>query len=479
MNNRFTSHPVRELSMRLTRILAILLYAAAFMAVPVLAQEVTYLDAPKVVPGSTVEMQSPEYWTSRIDGDPDRVIMTPAQIERFNERNRVKSYRFTDINGKEYSALSSRGFLVDDPLTILTFPGDSVRVMLEHDRKYLESRTFYDFRNRTWDEDMKNELLEAVDAGSVPDVITPRHGILVEHTHNRKFPTHLKAWPEQDSWLNSFGNTCLDAGMPVAILHETKDRDWYYVRSEIHFGWVPAVNVAVGSIAELDDYLSSPDFIVSCAYKVPVYSAEGQHGFIMDLYMGARLTMAGRDTGGYRVLVPFRKPDGSFSTVPGLVEPEAPVSVGYQPYTQRNLIDTFFTVLYKPWSSGDSYYYRHCCGTVRGVLRTFGIKVMNSTTLQLHASDHVISFPEDTPNDEKHRLLEDCEPGLTLIGSRAHVIMYLGKADGRYFVIHSTGYDYPENDTTVRMVRRVNVNDTMLPGGSQVDTWTYICTLKP
>ncbi len=39
-------------------------------------------------------------------------------------------------------------------------------------------------------------------------------------------------------------------------------------------------------------------------------------------------------------------------------------------------------------------------------------------------------------------------------------------------------WDIAEDDT-IMMVRRVNVNDTELPGGSHIDTWTYICALKP
>jgi hypothetical protein len=179
------------------------------------------------------------------------------------------------------------------------------------------------------------------------------------------------------------------------------------------------------------------------------------------------------------VLVPFRKSDGGFEAVPGLVKPDAGVSVGYQPFTQRNIITTFFAKLNDPWSGPDAYEARHCCGTVRGVLRTFGIKVMDSTTFQLHASDHVISYPESTATDIKYGYLAKCEPGVTLLGSPAHVILYLGESGGRHYVIHSTGYDYKRDDGTVMMLRRVNVNDTELEGGSQVNTWTYMCELKP
>lgn len=50
----------------------------------VAGDEITYLDAPKIVPGSTEEMQHPELWIANIKDDPDRVILTPAQIGVIN-----------------------------------------------------------------------------------------------------------------------------------------------------------------------------------------------------------------------------------------------------------------------------------------------------------------------------------------------------------------------------------------------------------
>jgi len=57
--------------------------------------------------------------------------------------------------------------------------------------------------------------------------------------------------------------------------------------------------------------------------------------------------------------------------------------------------------------------------------------------------------------------------------------MYLGKADGKYYFIHQSGYGYNTDDGTRVMVQRVNVNDAELPGGSNVGTWTEISEFKP
>jgi len=443
------------------------------------AQNPVYRDAPKVTPGTTEAMQTPEFWINNLKGNPDKVIMTPEQIENLNKKNQTKMYEFTDINGKKVTFKKKDSILVIDPLSLRSFSGEEIRARLNRDRDFLESTTFYDFRKRTWDEDMRNEIYEQMDVGSLPGTITPRYGIITSYVNNRRFPTHKKAWTEQNGWLNQFGTVALNAGMPAAILHTTKNKDWYYVRSEISIGWIPSVSIAVGSKNELRHLTEAKDFFVVTCHRVPVYSDNDWNNFMTYLYMGGEAKLLGKTEKGYNVLLPFRQADGSFETAQGWIRPDACVSVGYQPFNRRNIINTAFSVLYRPWASGDSYNEESCSGYARSVLRTFGIITVKSTVFGLTASDHVTIFPRETSREVKYKFLDKCEPGTTLLGSSEHIIFYLGKVNGKYYVIHRTGYDYPGDDGTMMMVRRVNVNDTELPGGSHVDTWTHICEIEP
>jgi len=458
-------------------IIAGLLFLCVFGQVP--AQEAKSENAPRLSPNVTEEMLHPEFWIANLKGDPDQVILTPAQIAGLNRKNQEKSYDFTDINGKKYNLLGRNTYLTCDPLSMKSIPGDSVRAIMDQRLSALRRGTSYDFRKKKLDDAAKQKLIDQARPGEIPATVVPRYGILVCHSHTMKYPSANETWPDPVSWISNNSISSLDAASPVAVLHTSRDGDWYYIRSEIHFGWVPATHVAIGSLREIRDYVDAKNFIVVTGGKAPVYSGRSHESFITDLYMGARMQLVRKAADGYQVLMPFRRADGSFEAVPGFVKPDAPVSVGFQPFTRRNIINTFFTKLDDPWSGGDYYEGRHCCGTIRGLLRTFGISVLNSTTFQLHASDHVYSFPKETSNEVKYRYLEKCEPVITLLGSPAHVILYLSAVNGRHYVIHSTGYDYKSADGTTMLLRRVNVNDTELEGGSQVDTLTYMCELKP
>jgi len=443
--------------------------------------------APRIVPPATEAMQHPEFWISQIKSNPDRVKLSPEQINRLNRKNRTGPSETTDINGNPYSIQDvidrkdtiGIQFIFENPLSIKSFPGDSLRARLSRHRNYFARGTFFDRRQVEYDNFMKNELYEMTDYDSIPDTIIPRYGILTLHTLNRILPTNLPAVGGEHGWTDQLQSASPDYGTPVAILHTSKDNDWYYVRSETAFGWIPAVNVAEGTVEQIEKIVNAKEFIVAICHKVPLYADKEFKTFITDFYMGARLQLHKKTNSGYEVTAPYRDADGSLKPVTGWVKPDAGVSIGYQEFTQRNILNTVFSVLYRPYAWADSNNERDCCGTIRAVYKTFGIFLPRWTSHQLHCADHVYAFPRETPEKVKYEILDKCEPAVTLVGDSGHIIMYLGKVDGIHYVIHQSGYSYKSEDGTVMKVRRVNVNDTGLEGGSNVNNWTEISIFKP
>ncbi len=463
------------------------IFQAVFLFLTVAASFLSAETAPRTVPRTTEAMLTPEFWIKNINGDPDRIIMTAEQIRHLNTKNQKRSLDTTDINGNPYSIrniVSSKDaigilFTFDNPLTLSTISGDSLRKRFRRTREMFEKRTYYDIRQIKFDEDMKRELITMTAEDSIPETIIPRYGILVKHSLNRILPTNLPGYGGPNSWLDQFQSASMDFATPVAILHSSQDSDWLYVRGEYSFGWIPAENVATGTPEAIARVASQENFILAVGHKVPVYADRDFHTFIADFYLGSRLPLRNSSQTGYEVIVPVRRFDGSLQTVTGWVKPDADVRAGFQPFTQRNIINTMFSLLGRPYGWADSNNERDCCGTIRSVFKTFGIFLPRWTTHQLHYSDHISAFTADTPKEVKYRLIAQAEPAITLVGHQGHICMYLGETDGRHYVIHQTGYDYTADDGTSMMVRHVNVNDTELEGGSLIDTWREITEFKP
>ncbi|MBN1295111.1 MAG: SH3 domain-containing protein [Candidatus Latescibacteria bacterium] len=471
----------------------VILIFALFLVLQIrtaVCQEKKYENAPRVVLGSTEEMQTPEFWISRIESNPDRVMLTPEQIAALNKetanlRETVKKMK--DINGESFSVdrvinyndVTGAQYKIEDPLAIKSFPGDSLRARLLAHRKFFDSRTYYDHRQMKIDDFKKNEWYKQTNFDAIPDVITPKYGITTVHALNRVLPTHELALGRPDEWyIEGLQSTSADVAMPLAILHESVDNDWYYVRTETAFGWIDASTVAIATPEEIRDYVDADNFIVALAHQIPVYGSKSFDSFITHLYVGSKFRLIGKTNPGYHVLVPFRKSDGTLEIVDGWVKPDAKVSVGYQPLTQRNMINTLFNLLYRPYSWNDSRHEWNCCGFVRVVFRTFGIKTGNWPAFEMHYSNNLVVFPSKTPREKKYSYLDNCDPGLTLVGSDGHMNVFLGKVDGKPYVIHMGGYDYDLGEDTVMMYRRVNVNHTELEGGYNVNDWTKISYLK-
>lgn len=456
-----------------------------FVAVQPAYSQDALLNAPDVIPPATEEMQDPAFWIARID-NPDRDIMTAAEIKDFNAKNRTRSLTHKDINGKDIviDPILSGGnfggilFHISDPLDIDTFDGRELGALLNDGKKFIETTDLWDRRQIPYPDWRKQELIGEMNIDAVPATITPRYGVTVRHTLNRLAPTHEKVYRGQFQWLDMFQNAVIETNSPVAVLHASKTGDWLYVRSDYCSGWVPAENIATGSADDIRSLVETDDFVVATGHKAPIYADRDFKVWHVDLYMGARLKLKQKSGSHYAVIAPVRKPDGTLGTIDGYIRADAPVSAGYQQYTQRNVIETFFSLLGRPYGWGGTGNERDCVGTIRAVLRTFGIFTPRWTVFQLNHTDHVISFPADTPVAEKYRLLDQCEPGITVTGFDWHVLVYLGKVDGVHYVIHQNGYSYHDKDGNEVRVGRVAVNHTELEGGADIKRWTELSVFK-
>ena len=444
------------------------------------------LAAPDIIPPATAEMQNPDFWISKIQ-NPDRVIMTPDEIVRFNQKNRTRSLVRKDIRGNTVTidSVIAGGppftgiyFHLSDPLAIAEYPGSAIAKHIADVGDYVLKADLWDRRQITFPERTRHELIAEMNAGGVPGVIRPRYGMLVRHTLNRLVPTSEKVYRGQFQWLDGFQNATLETGMPVAVLHASKSGDWLLIRSEYSLGWVPAANVALGSPAAIRAASSPKNFVVGTVHKIPVYADRTCETWLTDIYMGERLELAAKTSSSFRVTVPVRRPDGTLGSAPGWLRGDAGVSVGWQSYTQRNVIATFFRLLGRPYGWGGTDHERDCVGAVRSVYRTFGIFMPRWTVFELYSTDHVTSFPADTPLEEKYRLLDACEPGITVCGFNWHVVLYLGKVDGIHYIIHQNGYSYHDAEGTEYRVGRVSVNHTELEGGADIKRWTELSVFK-
>ncbi len=458
--------------MRFKTFYAVFAVIAFLLPCPAMAQaknEPKPVHAPNALPGTEPEMLKPEYWIA-LQPDADKLIMTPEEIERFNEHNRKRVVMLEDQFGRRnpleggligYTPLINRGVFMNmiRPLDLTeTLPGDSLKVWFGQLKDWLSSRDFYDGRNAIYSEQMRQDLIRDMNEGSIPATIMRRWGIVVNHTNLRFYPTDVPGYSDTRVEMDLFQETSLLSGNAVAVLHESASGDFVYVESHLARGWAPAENIALGSKGQVRKLAEEKNFVMATADKVPIYGDAKHRNFSRFLYFAATMPLAKKTANGYVLNMPYRKPDGSIGIAPGYMRPEADVHIGYLPYTKRNVITQIFKLLNTHYGWIDQHNKRACSGTQRVLLQCFGIQVGAYPSIILPASDHIVYYDQKMNVEEKTKAVEQLEPIITMAGNAGHIVLLLGKArNGKLYFMHQAGWGYDE-DNQHYIVNRVSLN---------------------
>ena len=423
--------------------------------------------APNALPGVEPEMLSPDYWIS-LQNNADEVIMTPEEIEAFNEKNRKRTVEFRDYYGKTDPL--ERNFeltLTKGPVMNLLKPlelperlaGDSLRARLEKNIEWLYSRDFYDSRNAIYSDAMRQEIVDAMNQDSIPDEIIRRYGIVVKRADVRHYPTAVPGYSETKWELDMFQATALYLGNPVAVIHRSLDGSFLYIESPISRGWVEADKIAFEKKEEIRKITGTKNFLMAAGDRVPIYSDPSFTDFLQYFYLSAALPHAAKNESLYIVNLPYRKPDGKLGITEAYVKPDADVHIGYLPYTRRNMLIQFFKLLNQPYGWADQQNKRDCSGSQRMLLRCFGIKTGRNPSFILSSSDHRYYINPDLSTEEKKAEIAKLDPVITLAGNSGHIVLYLGKADnGKQYFMHQAGWGYDDENGDHYIVNRVSIN---------------------
>jgi len=450
-----------------SRFLSLFIIFALTLVQPAGAEDSKSHHAPDALPGVEPEMLDPEYWIALQD-DADDVIMTAAEIERFNEKLRNKKVAFKDRFGKpdpminNYAQKLSIGLFMNPILPLdlpETAPGDSLRSWLKCNIDYLYSRDFYDNRNVIYSEKMKQKIVDKINVDGVPDIITRRFGIIVKQADIRLYPTAVPGFSETKWEMDLFQTTGVYTINPVAVLYKSADGDFYYVETPIARGWIASEYIALTDRKEVRKLIEDKDFIMATGNKVPIYGDPEFRNFVRYFYLSATIPLIRHNSSGYTVTLPYRKIDGSLGTTKGYIKPDADVHKGFLPYTKRNAITQIFKMLGEPYGWADQQNKRDCSGTQRVVIRSFGIVTGRWPNFILLASDHQTYINPALSTEEKMAEVAKIEPGITWGGNGGHAIMYLGKArNGKLYFIQMAGWGYDDDNGDHIIVNRVAVN---------------------
>jgi hypothetical protein len=414
----------------------------------------------QTMPGVKAEMLNADYWIDKI-ADPDRVIMDAAQIAGFN---REIARKLPDVVN---SLADYPGSITRERLTgLIDYPFPAIPC-------YIGTKTV---GSSYW-----SELKRQMNLDGMRENNQVRFGLTVRRSNIKSYPTGDVIGDEPgDPGFDLFQNSSILAAEPVMILHQSLDRQWYFVQMYNCAGWAPAADVAVCDRNTWLDYQNDPDFLVVTGNRVrldsdPLLPQISE----MEFTMGTRLPLAkpeelpdslrGRKVyQNYVVKLPVRNTSGALEFVLAPVPVSNDVTVGYLPYTRAGVIRQAFKTQGERYGWGGMLNARDCSALVLEIYRSFGFRLARNTTGQEVSPGKTLAL-DGYSTAYREELLKNVSPGAVLhfVG---HEMLYLGEDSGRYYVLSDLGSfaEIPAGEAkpqTVR-VRTVVINDLDIHRGS-------------
>jgi len=427
--------------------------------------------ASPLLPNVTPKMENPYFWINKIK-DPERLLLPIEKIQKMNEENlkRKESYLCSVRSMKE------------------NWTKEEILDLLKEDWEGFgkKGETRYGRRGNPLDDSFWNEIKENWNEDVLKEINPILFGMIIKRTDIRVFPTDEFSLNSPDqSDFDQFQHSMIPPGSPVGIYHFSRDHRWVYAQTSFIRGWIRVEDVAIAKRKD-EIFKDENEFLVTTGNFVKIYKDPFFNELALIAQMGSLFPLLSPPDSAktlppsYMVKIPQKKGDGSLSFQKGYIPLSEEVHLGFLPYTQKNVALQAFKMLSHPYGWGEMGGGRDCSRFIMDIFNTFGFLFPRNSKYQAMIGIPLLN--KEAPNrKEKQWGLDRAVPLATLIRTPGHIMLYLGKDKGRYYVIHSlwgfqTGGDWIQ--PKVKKVGRVVVSDLSLgkdgPHGSLFDRITEI-----
>lgn len=412
----------------------------------------------KYMPDVTAEMSDASYW-AKLEEKADEVILTQEEIKAFNE---------------DTYAIS--GTMVMDLRTVgETFDGrarnEAIRKSAKADAEYYFGWTYgSNGRKAEWYhyERMINNCVDP----RAKTIMPVRYAVAVERTTLRVFPSYEPIWDDPADLDFDYQHlSAVQVNDPLVLYTTSGDRQFYLARSRDCVGWIPAADVAIcKDKAEWESAWVIPEEKLLVVYGNKVYTDESYtapetarrvlgQSTRLELVTGLEPDQLVNNRSPYHnyvIYLPVRRSDGSYEKKMALLPETAKVSEGYLPLTKENIAMVALENIGDAYGWGGMMGVEDCSGMVRTVYGCFGVEIGRNGNWQWEMNMEKIDM-SNMSIEEKLMILDELPLGAALCFP-GHEIMYLGKDNGKYYVINTASKIMsPDTGKTLR-TRGVMIN---------------------
>jgi len=293
----------------------------------------------------------------------------------------------------------------------------------------------------------------------------PRAAITVRSTDLRAAPTMKprfsqvqgagRGWP-----FDLFQQSALPVGLPLAVVHQSRDGAWLFVESSVSWGWVRAEDVAFAGAAfqkvwtreRLAAFVREGVGLCFRSLGLPgttkgtplirpgAYLAEGNIGTVLPSARSGEVLLPLRGLDGEAYVVTASYAEYGARPAAGAdfdADPlQRPAVIMPQSLTARAVALIGDRMMGQTYGWGGLYGGRDCSAMMRDLFAAFGLWLPRNSSAQSEEGMRFDFVPLSSEGREK-ALLRQGRPFLTLVHFPGHIALYVGEWEGRPVIFHN------------------------------------------
>lgn len=302
-------------------------------------------------------------------------------------------------------------------------------------------------------DDFFKDIISNTNKDAIKEICHIKYGISLKDAFIRSFPTEKEVfYSKQDKEFDRLQETVCQAFEPLIVLHESKDKKWYFIKMYNYIGWVKKDDIALcEDKREIFNYANNDKFIiVTGKYAKTQPNPYDKRISNLDFSMGTKIFLNEDKkinevdnqsvTYNYKIKIPVKDSRGKLDFKIGLLAKNEDVSVGYLPYSTKNILKQAFKLIGHRYGWGDNYGGRDCSSFVMYIFKTFGIRLPRNTNEQEKNIGVFYEFNLNMTLKERLGIFDRVNPG-ALVYMPGHVMIYIGKDNKVPYIIHAlNGY---------------------------------------
>jgi hypothetical protein len=218
---------------------------------------------------------------------------------------------------------------------------------------------------------------------------------------------------------------------PVAVLHVSRDGQWYLIKAAGYIGWLPTDKVAFVDYSFIKKWRAY-DYVVATYNHHSAF--DDTLTVRLKTHIGILYPLVGITKSYYKILIATSGDKYAKTRIVNLrkiIATKFPMKI-----TTKNIATIANRMLGKPYDWGSMYGHDDCSGLTMDLFANFAIWLPRNSTDQI-AAGQPISLANLTNKQKEKLIVDKAIPFMTLVHEPGHILVYLGRVRGKIYVLHN------------------------------------------